>query len=670
MLLEQVILHDVGTYRGLHSFDLLPRIKYGAKRPIVLFGGLNGSGKTTFLAAVRLCLYGRQALEVAPTQREYSDYLDGLVHRTADVLAQPGGASVSLSFTYSRLGQVSKYRLGRTWKKKGSKTEETLHLYKDDAEAPFLSNEQAQAFVSALIPSGVSAFFFFDGERISDFARDDDDFILTDAIRRLMGLDIADRLSSDLTSFVRARRGKGQESVSSAELGRLQKEYDQIINSVDSIQNNIATVIQPKLDEAIAFRERVKSELSDRGGAWTINRADIEGELGEIVTRRLQIEDHVRELMAGPGLFAFSPTLSAAVASTVSEEQKLLDFERAGSVIKSEIAALKSQLEKVQGSAGWRGVANRCIDQWLEGLRPNGAHKPVHGVSGTEAVKLIDVLVHKQQAARKELEHNMVLISQLGESEVDRQNKLRQAPPEVMVRDAFAEFQQASEKAAELQVQRKLALEDVRHKLWSAIVVSRKKKKLELAMRESSVEDQATRLASDIQDLLVGYKAKAAIQKCQSLRENFLIAHRKLARKEDSVCDAAIDPNTFALTLYGKHGEVIPKKSLSAGEKQIFAIAMLEALGKTSGRNLPVIIDTPLGRLDSKHREKLVGKYFPTASHQVIVLSTDTEVDERFYDGLRPMLSHAYHLKFDPNEQCTTVEAGYFWKKTGGQNAS
>ena len=89
-------------------------------------------------------------------------------------------------------------------------------------------------------------------------------------------------------------------------------------------------------------------------------------------------------------------------------------------------------------------------------------------------------------------------------------------------------------------------------------------------------------------------------------------------------------------------GNELDAKQLSAGEKQIYAIAMLEALAKTSGRRLPIIIGTtPLGRLDSKHREQLVNAYFPHASQQVIVLSTDTEIDQEYLSALSPFISHA-----------------------------
>ena len=121
---------------------------------------------------------------------------------------------------------------------------------------------------------------------------------------------------------------------------------------------------------------------------------------------------------------------------------------------------------------------------------------------------------------------------------------------------------------------------------------------------------------------------------------------------------------TFRVTLHRNDRSEIDKDELSAGEKQIYAIAILEALARTSGRHLPIIIDTPLGRLDSVHRARLISSYFPNASHQVIILSTDTEVDEDFYSQLSPHISHAYKLEYDANASQSKVVAGYFWRDT------
>ena len=138
---------------------------------------------------------------------------------------------------------------------------------------------------------------------------------------------------------------------------------------------------------------------------------------------------------------------------------------------------------------------------------------------------------------------------------------------------------------------------------------------------------------------------------------------RYLLHKSDLVHRVTIDTDNFSLSLYDPQGKALPKHRLSAGEKQLLAIAFLWGLARVSGRNLPVAIDTPLGRLDSSHRHNLVERYFPAASHQVILLSTDTEIDQNLVTQLREMkaISQEYLLKYDPEKRQTTVENGYFW---------
>lgn len=80
-----------------------------------------------------------------------------------------------------------------------------------------------------------------------------------------------------------------------------------------------------------------------------------------------------------------------------------------------------------------------------------------------------------------------------------------------------------------------------------------------------------------------------------------------------------------------------------------------------SARPLPAIIDTPMARLDAKHRQKLVERYFPHASHQVVILSTDTEIERKYFYDLQPHIARAYHLNYDEKSKATTAEEGYFW---------
>lgn len=138
---------------------------------------------------------------------------------------------------------------------------------------------------------------------------------------------------------------------------------------------------------------------------------------------------------------------------------------------------------------------------------------------------------------------------------------------------------------------------------------------------------------------------------------------RFLLRKTTLVERIHIDPSDLAITLFDKAGHEQSKQRLSEGEKQIFAIAVLWGLARAATRPLPAVIDTPMARLDAAHRLNLIERYFPNASHQVVILSTDTEVDRSYYKALQPHVAHAYHLDYDEQERITVAKEGYFWKE-------
>ena len=134
----------------------------------------------------------------------------------------------------------------------------------------------------------------------------------------------------------------------------------------------------------------------------------------------------------------------------------------------------------------------------------------------------------------------------------------------------------------------------------------------------------------------------------------------QLSHKPDRIRRVELDPQTFAVTLYDTHNRALLKEKLSAGEKQIYTTALLWALAKTSGKALPMILDTPLGRLDSSHRHLLVERYFPYVSHQVVLLSTDTEVEGELRSLLDSHISYTFHLAYRQAEGLTTIKEGYF----------
>ncbi|NJN22842.1 MAG: DNA sulfur modification protein DndD, partial [Leptolyngbya sp. RL_3_1] len=132
--------------------------------------------------------------------------------------------------------------------------------------------------------------------------------------------------------------------------------------------------------------------------------------------------------------------------------------------------------------------------------------------------------------------------------------------------------------------------------------------------------------APRVQQTLVEFRQRLTQHKLGELEQAITQYFLLLLHKSTLVHRVMVDGATFRLDLYDTDGDPLPIQRLSAGEKQLLAISFLWGLASVSGRQLPVAIDTPLGRLDSKHRHHLIDRYFPQASHQVILLSTDTEI--------------------------------------------
>jgi ATPase involved in DNA repair len=74
MQFNRVVIENIGNFFGRYEFDLRPKQDKGNPQPVVLFGGLNGAGKTTIFESIKLCLYGSEALG-AISVAKYHEYL-------------------------------------------------------------------------------------------------------------------------------------------------------------------------------------------------------------------------------------------------------------------------------------------------------------------------------------------------------------------------------------------------------------------------------------------------------------------------------------------------------------------------------------------------------------------------------------------------------------------
>jgi DNA sulfur modification protein DndD len=191
--------------------------------------------------------------------------------------------------------------------------------------------------------------------------------------------------------------------------------------------------------------------------------------------------------------------------------------------------------------------------------------------------------------------------------------------------------------------------------------LARKIEQIHHKIEESNKLDEKLQSVQKVEKVLAKYHLHLAKQKINSLQEEFTSIFKVVHRKDDMIARIEIDPESFNVALFDRRGKVINKSSLSSGELEIYAMSMLWALAKTSGQQLPFIVDTPLARLDSKHRDNLVELFFPHASHQMMIFSTNTEVDQQYFNRLRPHVAHAYNLEYCEESKSTVVKEGYFW---------
>ncbi len=164
-----------------------------------------------------------------------------------------------------------------------------------------------------------------------------------------------------------------------------------------------------------------------------------------------------------------------------------------------------------------------------------------------------------------------------------------------------------------------------------------------------------------VKDVLSSFHVKALDYHIKRLEKLILNCFKSLHRKKNFIKSIEIDTIEFDLKISDKKDTEVNTEDLSAGERQLLAVAILWGLAKASNSAAPTIIDTPLGRLDSEHRLNLVEQYFPTASKQVILLSTDEEINKKYHKFISPYLSRSYKIEYDEKISGSKLSEGYFF---------
>jgi DNA sulfur modification protein DndD len=659
MILRSIELVDFGLFGGTTQIDLVPRQRYGHESPIILIGGKNGAGKTTLLEAVRLALYGRRALGTRVGQSEYDAYLRARVHRGTGA---PHSAGVGLEFDYAEAGRVHRYRVRREWQVRGKNVSESLALEKDGAAITAVPREEWHHFLQELIPPGVSQLFFFDGEKIREIADgEENNEQLAEAVRGLLGIELVGRLRTDLGLFL-ARHNRETDGGTTSRLEAVIRDISQLERRATVLSEEVAELTSVRESQARAA-EQIRRRFIAEGGDAAAQRARIEGERDEVLRGISRCEHELRELANGLLPFAVAPQLTSKFQSQLTNAGFSHERRNEAQAMQRALAAWRSsKLASPERRAEWTTKHWNDLERFLNAWSQAGK------VAKQESATFRELGDGTAALARlKELETTVRPRAKALLDEFDaltrRQTKLDtalaradNAAAGILLDELRLAEQKVGSTEATLQA-KETELKEVR---GQHVTLERERRRLLEEQAGAAASAERAALAARTAQALVVYERRLLDQKLVQLKSEFVRCFNQLARKTDLIADVILNPETFAATLIDAHGCELPKAALSAGEKQVYAISMLWALARTSGRPLPMIVDTPLARLDSEHRANLTERYFPAASHQVILLSTDTEVDEDLVATLGRSVSHAYRLDYDQEAGRTLVSPGYF----------
>ncbi|MFN9606929.1 MAG: DNA sulfur modification protein DndD [Pseudanabaena sp.] len=663
MIFRELTLQNFGAYQGKHTIDLSVDVSQDHP-PIVLLGGLNGGGKTTFIDALRLALYGAKAQCSTRGNLSYGEFLSQSVNREAKIGEE---AAIELvfeqaSFNKSELRQVP-ISISRRWTQQPKNGRDILEVRVDGWNNETLTNTWDE-FIEEIMPIGISGLFLFDGEQVRELALQDTPTQgIVDAIRTILGLELVDRLEIDLEVLSSKKRRESSDIEAFSKLTEIEALIAQQSAEID-LEAAHKSQLENDVEQAKVNLAEAEREFMRKGGKAAGDKHELEQSYQRLKEEADQQRKALLDLAETclPLMLIKSPLLEQAL----SQSQKELHLQKA----KAALDLIKERDRKLSEFAEqtlpkkYTRLVQEFLETELAQLEDESQDGEIWLGSDLDLVNSLSNLLEQDLPKTLSLSSNALQKLESCDRESSQiQNVIASAAsPEI-----YQQLLQKKEEAEALCESLVNQLDDSQRNL---ALLERK-----LASSKRELETYGTTIVAR-SNLEFLFQSVGKVQATMDAFRKELTAH-KIAQLENSVTECflhllhksrlvhriTIAPETFRLELYNAEGKSIPKHRLSAGEKQMLAIAFLWGLSRVSGCQLPVVIDTPLGRLDSSHRHNLLDRYFPNASQQVILLSTDTEIGKEEVTRLRQnqLIAHEYILDYDESINRTSIRSGYFW---------
>ena len=415
------------------------------------------------------------------------------------------------------------------------------------------------------------------------------------------------------------------------------------------------TEIQNVLGKIKLCEERV----AKAGGGFYEKRESLKEEKSELSAELRNVEREINQLCTDVLPFCLVPDQLKEIKRKISEDRKNIQqgfekeiLEENFDAILNEMKAKNNDVEEI----------TRIFNDRLE--KSGKKSSTIFNLSTEDMQNITNLISKIDESVEKKLEELTRTFGKTTDELEKVQISLESVPRDDDVGPIISELQKENRELGRLESEfRNLEELEMQEKSLVGILNSKilnlVKDKHQDKRRISGMEN-----AKRVQQVLDEYAQRLRDKKLELLQRYITDGLQMLLHKKEFIDKVSIDKKSFEVKLF-KGDDEISKEMLSKGELQMFATAVVWGLAKTSGRPLPFMIDTPLARLDEEHRDSLVEKFYPYASHQLIIFSTNSEINSEFYPKIEPFVERSFVIKYDSEKGKTRKHDNYFFDKKG-----
>jgi DNA sulfur modification protein DndD len=690
MIIRTLSIQNFGPFRNA-KFNLEPS---SAKKSVVLVGGENGFGKTTLLNSIKLCLYGKRATELwgGPNLQAYRQYITKLFNNQS-FAENEREMSIELGLVVFENRIRHELTVKRCFHLTDSRAfqsdnQETLQVLRDGTPLPIADQQVGDVDVGndydtllrALIPAHFARFYFFDAERMRHLFERLNPQDIAQAVRDLLGLSVFERLAGDMRDYRKSKIPAlfGKHAERQAELAKKLADKAAVKAELQRLED-VVSDLEEQLSDLSRKLEQREADFRKLGGVHREELDKLKAELGACDLEYDALTGQLKEAITGRFSSCFLLPLKADIEQRLHDEKESREHDVKRDAITSRISELQ---EKLFGEAApspvpplsshqagfFQDRLETEINNLFEPRPPNYCHEKWFDLREQESGEIRE---HLQEAARfsggalRDIIESKNRVFSQRERVKERLGGVGDSP---LTTELAAEIRKLTEDQGGVKERLNQAKEQVAATERGMSELGGQITDLEQQCGKSAQGKKREEMSRQVEAVIEEYLQAASSSKAEEIEKHLNKLFLKMANCRDEVKHIHLDRQGYGLAIMGKDGRERPiDTGLSEGQAQVLALAFVGALAKASGRILPTIIDTPLGRLDVNHRRDVTQNFFVGFSPQTVLLSTPTEINNCTYDGvplhllddLRPYVAHAYTIERE-SPGVARVVPGYF----------